>query len=89
MKIPFEKFMSHLIVFVRDVFPDMHTYDKVYLCEQILKDLAGLGINKSDKKYLLRMIVDVNYRDIILGFDKIIEKFIGGGGIKCLLVYYQ
>lgn len=81
MKISFEKFMSHLIVFVRDVFPDMHTYDKVYLCEQILKDLAGLGINKSDKEYLLRMIVDVNYRDIILGFDKIIENLGGDNNV--------
>lgn len=81
MKISFEKFISHLIVFVRDVFPDMHTYDKVYLCEQILKDLAGLGINKNDKEYLLRMIVDVNYRDIILGFDKIIENLGGDNNV--------
>lgn len=81
MKISFEKFISNLIVFVRDVFPDMHTYDKVYLCEQILKDLAGLGINKSDKEYLLRMIVDVNYRDIILGFDKIIENLGGDNNV--------
>ena len=81
MKISFEKFISHLIVFVRDVFPDMHTYDKAYLCEQILKDLAGLGINKSDKEYLLRMIVDVNYRDIMLGFDKIIENLGGGNNV--------
>lgn len=81
MKISFEKFISHLIIFVRGVFPDMHTYDKVYLCEQILKDLAGLGINKSDKEYLLRMIVDVNYRDIILGFDKIIENLGGDNNV--------
>ena len=76
-RITFEKFIAHLIRCVCDVFPNMHTDNKVYLCEQILKDLEGVGINKDEKKHLIKIILDLGYRDIILGFSTIVKR-LGG-----------
>lgn len=73
----FEKFIAHLIRFICDAFPTMHTDDKTYLCEQILKDLEGIGINKEDKRHLTKMILDLGYRDIMFGLDRIIKN-LGG-----------